>query len=716
MAINYGGNDWSSDPQTALRMQLAKGLMQGQQAPAQGFGENVANLGSKLIGAYLMKQGLDEGRERESAKNDTMANALRAGQGQAAETKSYGDGTTIDWNERKADPNQMAAILAGNRDTAPIGMQLQFSQMDSKAKAEVEMAKALRERDGRRADTLYAHDLNLQRDAAKGYDLGGGRRFFPDGPGVGQSPQAAPAAPDLRTASTAPNPPPVERRALASALADSESSGRTGVVNKQGFSGKYQFGEAAATEAGFYEPDDNPNDNKWNGTFKGLPGVASYQDFLKNEGAQDQAFNMHQTHLNAEIDGRRLDKYIGQTVGGVTITRDGLTAMMHLGGPSGTEKFLKTGGQYNPADSGGTKLSDYGTKFAGGGEQPPAAPPRVQVADASGAIPASVPAPGPQRTTIGGRSGTVIGGEGEGGPFGGTGLPAQDSNLWIQFQTKLDNGEALTQQEQLAMALIQQRATQPRTIMTDQGLVQVPGMPLPTMPGRQSAAAAPPAPAVDTVPNPLQAPAAAQPPAAVPPPDQSAVRIIQPKADPKPTNEQSLQAGFANRLNSALATFNRLEEDGYGRPSLKDRAFDMVPGVSNYLTSDQFQQLEQAQRDFITAQLRRESGAAISESEFETAHKLYFPQPGEGPDVIAQKRASRELAVRNMAQSAGPAEIDFKLPPAPKAGDNPATPKPAAEKPAGNVPTFASPDDPGLAALPSGSVFLDPNGVRRIKP
>jgi hypothetical protein len=44
------------------------------------------------------------------------------------------------------------------------------------------------------------------------------------------------------------------------------------------------------------------------------------------------------------------------------------------------------------------------------------------------------------------------------------------------------------------------------------------------------------------------------------------------------------------------------------------------------------------------------------------------------------------------------------------------TPKPAATKLAGNVPTFATPDDPGLAALPSGTEFFDPNGVRRIKP
>lgn len=60
-----------------------------------------------------------------------------------------------------------------------------------------------------------------------------------------------------------------------------------------------------------------------------------------------------------------LDYYIGQNVGGVQIDPAALTGMAHLGGRLGMREFLETGGQYDPADDFGTKISDYGKKFSG---------------------------------------------------------------------------------------------------------------------------------------------------------------------------------------------------------------------------------------------------------------------------------------------------------------------------------------------------------------
>lgn len=45
------------------------------------------------------------------------------------------------------------------------------------------------------------------------------------------------------------------------------------------------------------------------------------------------------------------------------------------------------------------------------------------------------------------------------------------------------------------------------------------------------------------------------------------------------------------------------------------------------MKSDDRQQFEQAQRNFINSVLRQESGAAIADSEFENAKKQYFPMP-----------------------------------------------------------------------------------------
>ena len=70
--------------------------------------------------------------------------------------------------------------------------------------------------------------------------------------------------------------------------------------------------------------------------------------------------------------------------------------------------------------------------------------------------------------------------------------------------------------------------------------------------------------------------------------------------------------------------------------------------AANMASSEQLQMADQAQRDFINAVLRRESGAVINDGEFANAKKQYFPQPGDGPDVIRQKAANRRRATELM--------------------------------------------------------------------
>ncbi len=78
-----------------------------------------------------------------------------------------------------------------------------------------------------------------------------------------------------------------------------------------------------------------------------------------------------------------------------------------------------------------------------------------------------------------------------------------------------------------------------------------------------------------------------------------------------------------------------------------------VPFVGNQLASADYQQAEQAQRDFVNATLRRESGASISPAEFDNARKQYFPQPGDSDEVIEQKRQNRIAAIQGNMRSAG---------------------------------------------------------------
>jgi hypothetical protein len=81
--------------------------------------------------------------------------------------------------------------------------------------------------------------------------------------------------------------------------------------------------------------------------------------------------------------------------------------------------------------------------------------------------------------------------------------------------------------------------------------------------------------------------------------------------------------------------------------------FNALPAVLGGLNEQQ-QQTVNARINFITALLRKESGAAIGPNEFSTAEKLYFPKPGDSASVIAQKQNARNLAIQAMKIQAGP--------------------------------------------------------------
>jgi len=81
--------------------------------------------------------------------------------------------------------------------------------------------------------------------------------------------------------------------------------------------------------------------------------------------------------------------------------------------------------------------------------------------------------------------------------------------------------------------------------------------------------------------------------------------------------------------------------------------FNALPQVLGGLSPEQ-QQVAQARINFITAILRKESGAAIGRDEFATAEKNYFPKPGDDAAAIAQKQQARRTAIKAMEIQAGP--------------------------------------------------------------
>lgn len=89
-----------------------------------------------------------------------------------------------------------------------------------------------------------------------------------------------------------------------------------------------------------------------------------------------------------------------------------------------------------------------------------------------------------------------------------------------------------------------------------------------------------------------------------------------------------------------------------------ENVFNVLPSALGGLSEEQ-QQTKQARTNFITAVLRKESGASISPTEFATAEKNYFPAAGDSPTVIAQKQAARQQALQGISAAAGPGAQKF---------------------------------------------------------
>ena len=165
-------------------------------------------------------------------------------------------------------------------------------------------------------------------------------------------------------------------------------------------------------------------------------------------------------------------------------------------------------------------------------------------------------------------------------------------------------------------------------------------------------------------------------------------RLLQPKdeqgnlvvIDPsvKSTEDEKKSAGFYLRMADATNTFNRPLTGADGKPLLdksgkplllKDAAekpeifASIVGGIipnwaggqaaQNFLTSSVRQQYQQAQENWVTANLRPESGAVIGPEEMQKEIRKYFPQIGDSEATIRQKEESRKVTQDVVRRRAG---------------------------------------------------------------
>lgn len=144
-----------------------------------------------------------------------------------------------------------------------------------------------------------------------------------------------------------------------------ESGGNYKALNKYGYAGKYQMGEAALIDSGYYRKNTRRYNNDWSGVFTGKDGVNSLQDFLNNPQAQESAQIVFKKKQWSYLKAVGADKYLGRIINGYEITPSGLLAGAHLKGAGSVIEYLKSNGANIGKDAFGTSVESYIKKFAG---------------------------------------------------------------------------------------------------------------------------------------------------------------------------------------------------------------------------------------------------------------------------------------------------------------------------------------------------------------
>ena len=140
------------------------------------------------------------------------------------------------------------------------------------------------------------------------------------------------------------NLPYLERNFMAfkEAVAFKESQGKYTAVNTFGYLGKYQFGKTTLLRFKIYNT----------------------KAFLNNPELQEKAFKAL-CKVNKWILRKDIQRCVGKTINGITISTSGILAAAHLSGAGNVKKFLRSNGALNFSDAYGSSIESYLKKFGG---------------------------------------------------------------------------------------------------------------------------------------------------------------------------------------------------------------------------------------------------------------------------------------------------------------------------------------------------------------
>ncbi len=132
--------------------------------------------------------------------------------------------------------------------------------------------------------------------------------------------------------------------------------------------------------------------------------------------------------------------------------------------------------------------------------------------------------------------------------------------------------------------------------------------------------------------------------------------FVQGESAGKPMTEaQSKNIGFYKRSQDALKLFDPVADslvDSLGAVAEMDPT-----GITRYLQSDEYQKAQVLGKDFLAPILRKDTGAAVTPSEWVFYKAIYIPEVGDNPAKLAEKKAARSRAVEAMRIGLEPSQI-----------------------------------------------------------
>ena len=122
----------------------------------------------------------------------------------------------------------------------------------------------------------------------------------------------------------------------------------------------------------------------------------------------------------------------------------------------------------------------------------------------------------------------------------------------------------------------------------------------------------------------------------------SGTTTAEPMRGPMSADDKKI-ADYADRMAKGQEKLTPLEDSG-DYTSWKAPVANLPGG--RIALSEKQQAYETAKAEFLQGLLRRDSQGQISAQEWADYSRTYFPQPGEGPEIVKQKQAMREGVIR----------------------------------------------------------------------